>query len=322
MNRRARSSGRLRATALYSAFAGALIVGTFAADTAVAQSSSDLRYLTEQVRALQQQVKELQAQLYGGGVSSGGPAVATHEVRLQQIEAQLRELTGRIEEARYQGEQLGKRLDRMNADIEFRLQALEQGAAAPAVAGATPPAPSETAPQPAAAATATAPAPDPSLTAPSASGGVLGTLPADPQTGDLLPAVTSGTADTPEAQYQAAFALLRQAKYPEAESAFKDFLARFPDGPLAGNAQYWLGETYYVRSDFQNAAVAFAQGYQRYPDSSKAPDNLLKLSMSLSELGRTADACAALNQLQAKFPTLPEKIADRAQQQRQRNKCG
>jgi tol-pal system protein YbgF len=217
----------------------------------------------------------------------------------------------------------------MNADIDFRLQALEKaGAAAPAVASATAPAattstasaPAETAPQPAPAETTTASVapPEPAL---GSQPGVLGTLPADPQTGELMPAVNSGVADTPEAQYQAAFALLRQAKYPEAEGAFKAFLQRFPDGPLAGNAQYWLGETFYVRGDFQNAAVAFAQGYQRYPDSSKAPDNLLKLSMSLSELGRAADACAALNQLQAKFPTLPGKIADRAQQQRQRNQC-
>ena len=74
--------------------------------------------------------------------------------------------------------------------------------------------------------------------------------------------------------------------------------------PLAGNAQYWLGETYYVRKDYENAATAFALGYQKYPKSAKAADDLLKLGMSLGNLGKKPDACT---RLRAARPRLPDR---------------
>ena len=94
---------------------------------------------------------------------------------------------------------------------------------------------------------------------------------------------------TPQQQYDYAFGLLRQANYAGAEEAFSAFLVENPDHTLAGNAKYWLGETYYVRGNYQQAAVTFAEGFESYPDNSKAPDNLLKLGMSLASLGSTQD---------------------------------
>src|SRR5262249_54094221 len=85
--------------------------------------------------------------------------------------------------------------------------------------------------------------------------------------------------------------------YTCAEAALRAFVAQHPNDPLAGNAQYWLGETYYVRKDYRQAAVAFAEGYQKYPTNSKAPDNLLKLGLALAQIGEKADACEALSQL-------------------------
>ena len=90
---------------------------------------------------------------------------------------------------------------------------------------------------------------------------------------------------------------------------------------LAGNAQYWLGETYYAQSDYKNAAIAFAEGYQKYPKSSKAPDNLLKLGMSLGQTGRKADACTAFKQLNAQFPNASGAIKDRTARAQQRYGC-
>src|SRR5262249_27511907 len=102
---------------------------------------------------------------------------------------------------------------------------------------------------------------------------------------------------TPDEQYQYAFDLLRQTKYDEAEKALHTFVDEYPENPLAGNASYWLGETYFVRQDYNNAALTFAQGFQKYPKSGKAPDTLLKLGISLAALGETADACKALREL-------------------------
>ena len=74
-------------------------------------------------------------------------------------------------------------------------------------------------------------------------------------------------------QYNYAFGLMKQAQYPAAEAAFKEFVAAHPKDQMAGNAQYWLGETYYARGKYMEAASAFAEGYKRYPKNAKAPDD-------------------------------------------------
>ena len=127
--------------------------------------------------------------------------------------------------------------------------------------------------------------------------------------------------DSVEAQYEYAFDLLRQAKYDDAEKGFRSFLAKHPQDYLAGNAQYWMGETYYVRGRYQDAAVTFAEGYQKYPTNSKAPDNLLKLGMSLGQLGKKADACVAFSELTKKFPTAPDSVMTRLKEEKRRYAC-
>jgi tol-pal system protein YbgF len=128
--------------------------------------------------------------------------------------------------------------------------------------------------------------------------------------------------NTPQEQYDYATGLLQRGAYAEAELALKAFVAQHPKDPLAGNAQYWLGETYYVRSDFKNAASTFAQGYQKYPKSPKAPDNLLKLGMSLGQIGQKDNACLAFKQLAKDFPNASAAIKDRASRAQQRYGCG
>ncbi|MGH6962183.1 MAG: tol-pal system protein YbgF, partial [Dongiaceae bacterium] len=122
-------------------------------------------------------------------------------------------------------------------------------------------------------------------------------------------------------QYQYAFDLLRQTKYADAENALSTFVDEYPDHPLAGNASYWLGETYYVRKDYNNAALTFAQTFQKYPQSGKAPDSLLKLGMSLAALGETADACQALHELSARYPRAPDATKQRAAKEQAKNGC-
>jgi tol-pal system protein YbgF len=128
--------------------------------------------------------------------------------------------------------------------------------------------------------------------------------------------------NTAEEQYQYAFDLLRQANYDEAEKALHAFVEQHPKDFLAGNAQYWLGETYYVRGRYQDAAVAFAEGYQKYPSNSKAPDNLLKLGMALGQTGKKGDACVAFSELTKRFPGAPDNVKERLKQEKHRYSCG
>ncbi|NKB46116.1 MAG: tol-pal system protein YbgF [Alphaproteobacteria bacterium] len=126
---------------------------------------------------------------------------------------------------------------------------------------------------------------------------------------------------TPKEQYDYAFNILRQADYARAEKALRLFLEANGTDDLAGNAQYWLGETYYVRGDFEQAAVEFLSGYQAYPSSTKGPDNLLKLGLSMARLSQTDGACTALTRLATEYPSANDTIRRRAQTERARLKC-
>ncbi len=136
-----------------------------------------------------------------------------------------------------------------------------------------------------------------------------------------LPAAGDTGGGDPKQAYETAYGYLLQRDYGSAESSFSDFLKRYPNDSLSGNAQYWLGETYFVRGQYKAAASAFLKGYQTYAQSGKAADSLLKLAMSLDRLGQKDAACSSFAELSTKFPTAPQSVKARAQTERQRVGC-
>ena len=135
---------------------------------------------------------------------------------------------------------------------------------------------------------------------------------------NLVAALPSGDA---QALYQQGYGALLQKDYMGAEGAFRQLVDAYPNDPLAGSAQYWIGETYYVRGQYKNAADAFLKGYKKYKSGDKAPDTLLRLGMSLAELGQKDAACSTFNELKAKYPAAPEQIAAEAKAQRKKTGC-
>jgi tol-pal system protein YbgF len=125
----------------------------------------------------------------------------------------------------------------------------------------------------------------------------------------------------PKQLYETAYGYLLQQDYGAAEAAFNDFLKSHPNDQLAGNAQYWLGETYFVRAQYKAAAAAFLKGYESYRQSPKAPDSLLKLAMSLDRLGQREAACSSFSELNAQFPNAPQHVRERAAAERKRVGC-
>jgi tol-pal system protein YbgF len=123
------------------------------------------------------------------------------------------------------------------------------------------------------------------------------------------------------AAYESAYNRLLQRDFKAAASGFRDFLANHPDDPLAGNAQYWLGETYYVRGQYREAAESFLNGYREYRDSDKAPATLLKLGMSLYQMGQQEEACSAFSELENNFPGAPASLKQRAASESERAGC-
>ncbi|HEX4113964.1 MAG TPA: tol-pal system protein YbgF [Stellaceae bacterium] len=266
----------------------------------------DQQPLLDRITRLERDMSALQSQVYRRGddenappAGGGGQLAAGDEVRFEQLSDQMRELTGRVEEVRHDVGTLQTRLDKLSNDVDMRLQALEHPGAAPGTAMNQPP--EQQAPE-------TPPPPPRNRTAgppPGAGGGFNAPPPPPPpgnQTAMAAPDAGMLPNGSPQQQYDYAFGLLRDANYQAAEQALKDFVARYPNSRLSSNAQYWLGETFFVRGRYQAAAAAFAEGYQKYPKGPKAADDLLKLGSSLSQLNRRADACRSFAQLDRDFP--------------------
>jgi len=115
----------------------------------------------------------------------------------------------------------------------------------------------------------------------------------------------------PEDEFQQAFDLLRLQQFDEAKIAFKKFIDNNKESNLAGLAHYWLGEIYILRKEYREAALALAEGYQKYPNSRKAPDILYKLSESLIKIKKNTEACSTLKKLATEHPN--HKLLDKSQ---------
>jgi len=124
----------------------------------------------------------------------------------------------------------------------------------------------------------------------------------------------------PQSGYQQAYDNLLGRRFGEAEAGFKTFLGQNADSPLAGDAQYWLGETYYAQGDYKQAAQSFLKGYKSYPKNRKAPDSLLKLGMSLQKLGQKEQACGSYGQVTKEYPKASS-VRNQALKEMQRAGC-
>jgi tol-pal system protein YbgF len=310
-----------------------------AAGQARAQDNADL---IERVQRLESDLQILQRQVYrgvppaGGAAPSAAPlapgAAASLEGRVSQLEEEVQALTGKIEEAGHNVVQMQARLEKLSQDVDARLSKLEQGQTATAT-----PQQQQQLQQPEAATAGQQPVllvPPPQQQqqqqqqAPQQQAAPILVPPAqsnEPPPKPVQHVVGNGQVlpvGTAQQQYDYSRALLVQQDYDSAEAAFKAFVNTHPDDPLAGAAQYWLGETYYLRGNFQDSAGAFATSYEKFPKGIKAPDSLLKLGMSLAKLNRKKDACAVFASLASKYPNAPANLRQSAARERQVAGCG
>ncbi|MDX2266351.1 MAG: tol-pal system protein YbgF [Hyphomicrobiales bacterium] len=120
--------------------------------------------------------------------------------------------------------------------------------------------------------------------------------------------------------YDQAYGSLVKREYDAAETYFTQFLRQHPNDPLAGAAQFWLGETAFVSGEYRQAADLFLKSYTNYPASEKAPESLLKLGISLKRLGEGSAACDTFRELEQRFPTV-QAVMQRAQAEKRRSNC-
>ncbi len=231
--------------------------------------------------------------------------LARLQVRLSALEEDIRAATGQVEDLGFRVRRMEERLETVISDLESRLDRLEAGAAPGAPGATVPPAAAVPPASPGVGAPAVPAVPSAPASRPGAAQPPATTAAQPPAAAAALPE------GTPEQQYAYAYRLLQTAQYDQAEAALRAFLDRHSEADLADNARYWLAETYYVRSNFEAAARAFAAAYQARKDGSKAPDSLLKLGMSLAQIGRKDDACTTFAELKRTFPQAPKRIEDR-----------
>ncbi|MBL6933823.1 MAG: tol-pal system protein YbgF [Alphaproteobacteria bacterium] len=332
----------------------ALAVSLILSGLPVQAQDNGLRPLVERLGRLERDINLLQRQVYTEGAkgvpgkvlkqaappATGNPTgvagaggtpsnlAVRVETRFTELEDELRKVTGQFEELTFKINQVQTRLDKLVGDIDFRLTTLE--GATPQAYGGTPGAEG-----------GGVAGPDGIIAGRSGEEGVLGILkvPVDKDGNPIEGAVASENVQdqqqdrqaepqqallpegTPEEQYKYALGLLRQADYPMAEKSFRAFIAANGEHELVANAQYWLGETFYVRKDYTNAAVIFAEGYEKFADSPKAPDNLLKLGLSLANIDEQQQACKAFFELERRFINAPSVIMNRALKERKAIGC-
>ena len=127
--------------------------------------------------------------------------------------------------------------------------------------------------------------------------------------------------ESPDEQYKFATSFLKVGDYSTAERAFREFVNTNPEHDLAGNAQYWYAETFRIRQLYTDAASAYLEGYQKYPKGEKAPINLLKLGVSMVQIGEKDQGCKMINGVEKQYPKANQSVIQKAKYEAQKFEC-
>jgi tol-pal system protein YbgF len=219
--------------------------------------------------SLAERVARLEQQAQGGGQST-----VDLLNRITELQAEVQTLRGQIEQQEFKLQELEKRNRDQYVDLDARLARIEGGSAGAAAPMMDPEA-------------------TPPLSAPAEQPGFVDASPSQPVFEDPV---------DERALYEAAFDSLKEGRYAEAARRFQGFLDQYPDGEYAPNAQYWLGESYYVTQNYQIALEAFQRLLSHFPSSNKAPDALLKVGYCHYELKQWDQAESILNQVVQQYP--------------------
>ena len=240
-----------------------------------------------------------------------------HLLKLTEIENQFQELTNKFEEINFKLDKLSNRLSKVQADNQLRFQELESGnitssnenkeltllpgSSQPQDLGSISYKDTETK----------------SLTQQTQSIETTGTIITETFQLEekLLPD------ENPDKQYEFAISFLKVGDYNTAERAFREFVDTNPEHKLAGNAQYWYAETFRIRQLYMDAASAYLEGYQKYPKSDKAPINLLKLGVSLVQIGEKDQGCLMIVGVKKEYPEANQSVLQKAKYEEKKFEC-
>ena len=287
-----------------------------------------LKAISDQIQVITKDLKTLEKAVYqksdvvsinsSNTTSSDGlneDIMTKHLLKLNDIENQFRELTNKFEEVNFKLDKLSTRVTKIQSDNQLRFSDLEKGTIDTTTQKQIP-LPGSTKPQDFGAAPAyqTSNLPkEQSINSIESAQTVIAEKPEARES--LLP-------DKPtEEQYEFAVSFMKIGDYETAEFALKEFIDKNKDHDLAGSAQYWYGETFRIRQLYSDAATAYLDGYQNYPKSRKAPDNLLKLGITMVQLGEKDQGCKMISGIKKEYPKANKSVLQKALYEQKKFKC-
>ena len=297
---------------------------------------ADNHNIYETIEQLQKDIKTLERAVYSGSTNlnneinntdtsldpNSEDVLTRHLLKLTEIETQFQNLTNRFEEINFKLDKLSNRLSKVQADNQIRFQDLEnasvinndkktvvQNSKDKILPGSSQPQ---------------------DLGSISYKDTKTNETTQQTQSIDTTATVVTETfqaedkilpSESPENQYEFATSFLKVGDYSTAERAFREFVQTNPEHKLAGNAQYWYAETFRIRQLYTDAASAYLEGYQKYPKGEKAPVNLLKLGVSMVQIGEKDQGCKMINGVEKQYPDANQSVIQKAKYESQKFEC-
>ncbi|MEC7143895.1 MAG: tol-pal system protein YbgF [Pseudomonadota bacterium] len=288
-----------------------------------------LKSISDQIQVITKDLKTLEKAVYQksdvpssnnlSSMKSDGlneDILTKHLLKLNEIEDQFRELTNKFEEVNFKLDKLSTRVTKIQSDTQLRFSDIESGSVTTNNSSKKSILPGTSKPQDFGASpgykTSNLPK-EQSINSVESAQTVIAEEPEKKES--LLPN------KSPSEQYEFAVSFMKIGDYETAEAALKEFIDKNKDHDLAGSAQYWYGETFRIRQLYSDAASAYLDGYQNYPKSKKAPDNLLKLGITMVQLGEKDQGCKMINGLKKEYPKASKSVLQKAQYEQKKFKC-
>lgn len=297
---------------------------------------ADNHNIYETLELIQKDIKTLEKAVYSGSIeinnntsnlsnfdNNSEDVLTRHLLKLSEIENQFQQLTNKFEEINFKLDKLSNRLSKVQADNQVRFQDLEAAFnSGEAVNNITKNTTQENI--------------LPGSSTPQDLGSVSYKDTLSNETTQKIESVETTASivtetfqaeekilpnDIPDKQYEFATSFLKVGDYPTAERAFREFVLSNPEHQLAGNAQYWYAETFRIRQLYTDAAAAYLEGYQKYPQGEKAPVNLLKLGVSMVQIGEKDQGCKMINGVEKQYPKANQSVIQKAKYESQKFEC-
>ena len=307
-------------------------------------SFADNHNIYETLEIIKNDLKTLERAVYSGSIEvksstddssvsnldqNSEDVLTRHLLKLSEVEDQFRELTNKFEEINFKLDKLSTRVSKIQADNQIRFQDIETNISSGNISSVENQLSSK-------------PKTDEQKVLPGSSQPQdLGTISyKDTETNetsqqiqsvDTTASIVTETFQSeekilpqdlnPVEQYEFATSFLKVGDYSTAERAFREFVLSNPDHELAGSAQYWYAETFRIRQLYTDAASAYLEGYQKYPKGKKAPINLLKLGVSMVQIGEKDQGCKMINGVELQYPNANQSVIQKAKYESKKFEC-